>query len=359
MSYNRTFIIAEAGVNHNGSLDTAIKMVDAGVAAGADAVKFQTFRTERLVTETAAKAAYQIKNTGSDESQFEMLKKLELSVDDHRELLAYCKGNNILFMSTPFDEGSADMLEDLGLELFKVGSGEITNKPLLQHIARKNKPMIISTGMSYLEEVAKAVQWIEEARKPDGKMTMYSNDRFPYPLVLLHCVTNYPALPGEVNLLAMRTMREAFHLPVGYSDHSMGVEIAITAAAIGAVVVEKHLTLSQDMEGPDHKASLDPREFASMVRAIRNIEIAMGDGVKKPSKGEFDTRRIARRSLVASKDIGAQERLTTENLAIKRPGIGIQPEFREMIVGMRAKRNIKADAIIKWKELEFTDESDR
>jgi len=359
LSYNKTFIIAEAGVNHNGSLDIALQMVDTAVAAGADAVKFQTFRAERLVTETTAKAAYQIKNTGSNESQFEMLKKLELSVDDHRELLAYCKGKNILFMSTPFDEGSADMLEDLGLELFKLGSGEITNKPLLQHIARKKKPMIISTGMSYLEEVAKAVQWIEEARKPAGKMTMPSNNQFSYPLVLLHCVTNYPALPEEVNLLAMRTMREAFHLPVGYSDHTMGIEISITAVAIGAVVVEKHLTLSHDMEGPDHKASLEPREFTSMVRAIRNIEIAMGDGVKKPSKSEFGTRKIARRSLVASKDIKEQEQLTTENLAIKRPGIGIQPEFREMVVGMRAKRHIKADAIIEWKELEFTDENGR
>jgi N-acetylneuraminate synthase/N,N'-diacetyllegionaminate synthase len=213
--------------------------------------------------------------------------------------------------------------------------------------------------MSYLEEVAKAVRWIEEARMPAGKMAMSSNDRFSYPLVLLHCVTNYPALPEEVNLLAMRTMREAFHLPVGYSDHTMGIEISIAAAAIGAVVVEKHLTLSHDLEGPDHKASLEPREFSSLVRAVRNVEMAMGDGVKKPSKSEFDTRKIARRSLVASKDIGAQEQLTTENIAIKRPGIGIQPEFRETVVGMRAKRHIKADAIIKWKELEFSDENDR
>jgi N,N'-diacetyllegionaminate synthase len=355
---NKTFIIAEAGVNHNGSIEMAIQMIDVAVAAGADAVKFQTFNAEKLVTGAANKAEYQIKNTGNDESQLEMLKKLELTVDDHRELLAYCKSRNILFLSTPFDEESADMLDDLGLEVFKVGSGEITNKPLLQHIARKNKPMIISTGMSYLGEVAKCLHWIEEARISSIEIMIPSDDRFSYPLVLLHCVTNYPALPDEVNLLAMRTMREAFHLPVGYSDHTMGIEISVAAAAIGAVVLEKHLTLSHDMEGPDHKASLEPQEFSSLVNAIRSIEMAMGDGVKKPSKSEFDTRKIARRSLVALKDIGAQEKLTTENIAIKRPGIGIQPEFREMIVGMRAKRHINADAIIEWRELEFTNEND-
>jgi len=355
---NKTFIIAEAGVNHNGSLEMALQLIDAAVAAGADAVKFQTFRAERLVTETAKKAAYQIKNSGSDESQFEMLKKMELSLDDHRELFAYARGKNIIFMSTPFDEESADMLDDLGLEVFKVGSGEITNKPLLQHIARKSKPMIISTGMSYLGEVAKAVQWIEEARKDAGEVAISSNDRFFSPLVLLHCVTNYPAFPEEVNLLAMRTMREAFHLPVGYSDHTMGIEISIAAASMGAVVVEKHLTISHDMAGPDHKASLEPREFSSLVSAIRNIEMALGDGFKKPSKSELDTRKIARRSLVASKDIGAQEQLTTETIAIKRPGIGIQPEFREMVIGMKAKRPIKADAIIEWKDLGYLNESD-
>jgi N-acetylneuraminate synthase len=356
---NKTFIIAEAGVNHNGSIEIAMQMVDVAVAAGADAVKFQTFHADRLVTGTVAKAAYQIKNTGSNESQFEMLKKLELSVGNHRELLFYCKNKNIFFMSTPFDEESADMLDDLGMEVFKVGSGEITNKPLLQHIARKNKPVILSTGMSYLGEVAQAVQWIEEARMPSRRMEPPSDGRFFYSLVLLHCVTNYPALPEEVNLLAMRTMRDAFHLPVGYSDHTMGIEISIAAATMGAVVLEKHLTLSHDMEGPDHKASLDPREFSSMVRAIRKVEMSMGDGVKKPSKSEFETRMITRRSLVASRDIRAQEQLTTENIAIKRAGIGIQPEFREMIVGMRAKRDIKADAIIKWKELEFSSENDR
>jgi len=356
---NKTFIIAEAGVNHNGSLKMALQMIDVAAAAGADAVKFQTFRAEKLVTETAQKAAYQIKNTGSIESQFEMLKKLELSLDDHRELLAHSEDKKILFMSTPFDEESTDMLDDLGLKVFKVGSGEITNKPLLQHIASKNKPMIISTGMSYLEEVAKAVRWIEEARKPAGEIMIPLDTQFSYPLVLLHCVTNYPALPGEINLRAMRTMREAFHLPVGYSDHTPGIEMPIAAAAMGAVVVEKHLTLSNDMEGPDHRASLEPGEFACLVRSVRNIEKAMGDGVKKPAPSESGTRKIARRSLVAARDIGAQESLSTNNIAIKRPGIGIQPEFLEMVAGMKAKRRIKADAIIKWKELEFSDENDR
>lgn len=348
---NKTFIIAEAGVNHNGSLDMAFQLIDVAVAAGADAVKFQTFKAEMLVTETAAKAAYQIENTGSNESQFEMLKKMELSVDDHRKLLAYCKGKNILFMSTPFDEESADMLDDLGLEVFKVGSGEITNKPLLQHIALKNKPMIVSTGMSYLEEVAKAVQWIEEARKTAGERAMSSNDRFSYSLVLLHCVTDYPALPEEVNLLAMRTMREAFHLPVGYSDHTMGIEISIAAAVMGAVVVEKHLTLSHDMEGPDHKASLEPIEFASMVRAIRNVEMARGDGIKQPSVHEKDTRCIVRKSLVLTRDVYAGEALCLSDIAAKRPGTGIFPEFRELVMSMRAARDIRSDSILTWDDL--------
>ena len=348
---NKTFIIAEAGVNHNGSLEMAFQLIDAAVAAGADAIKFQTFCAERLVTTTAAKAAYQIKNTDNKESQFEMLKKLELSVDDHRELLAYGKGKNILFISTPFDEESADMLDDLRLEVFKIGSGEITNKPLLQHIARKNKSMIISTGMSYLEEVAKAVRWIEEARMPAGKMAMSSNDRFSYPLVLLHCVTNYPALPEEVNLLAMRTMREAFHLPVGYSDHTMGIEISIAAAAMGAVVVEKHLTLSHDMEGPDHKASLEPREFSSLVRAVRNVEMAMGDGIKKPSNREENTRSVVRRSLVVTRNVKAGERLSLSDLTLKRPGDGIPPEFREIVMGMKVVRDIQRDAILTWDDL--------
>lgn len=356
---NKTFIIAEAGVNHNGSLEMALQLIDVAAAAGADAVKFQTFRTERLVTETAPKAVYQIKNTGNDESQWAMLKKLELAADDHRELIAYAQGKNILFMSTPFDEASASMLDALGMAVFKVGSGEITNKPLLQHIARKNKPMIISTGMSYLEEVAKAIRWIEEARKQAEEMTPRPAARFPYPLILLHCVTNYPVLAEEVNLLAMRTMREAFHLPVGYSDHTMGIEMPIAAVAMGAVVIEKHLTLSKGMAGPDHKASLEPQEFASLVRAVRNVEMAMGDGVKKPAQSESGTRKIARRSLVAAKDIAEQEQLSIDNVTIKRPGIGIQPEFLEMVMGMRSKRHIKADAIIKWKELEFLDENDR
>lgn len=348
---NKTFIIAEAGVNHNGSLEMAFQLIDVAAAAGADAVKFQTFRAEKLVTETTKKAAYQIKNTGSIESQFEMLKKLELSLDDHRELLAHSEDKKILFMSTPFDEESADMLDDLGLKVFKVGSGEITNKPLLQHIARKNKPMIISTGMSYLEEVAKAIQWIEEARNHAGEIIIPPKARFSYPLVLLHCVTNYPALPDEVNLLAIQTMREAFHLPVGYSDHTMGMEISIAAAAMGAVVVEKHLTLSNDMEGPDHKASLEPGEFTCLVRSVRNIEKAMGDGVKKPVQHEENTRRLVRRSIVLTRNVKAGESLSLSDVALKRPGDGIPPEFKEIVIGMKAVRDITRDTVLTWSDL--------
>jgi N,N'-diacetyllegionaminate synthase len=348
---NHVFVIAEAGVNHNGSLEVAMKMVDSAVAAGADAVKFQAFRAERLVTKTAAKAAYQIENTGSDESQYEMLKKLELTVDDNKKLIDYCKKKKILFMSTPFDDNNADMLDDLGLEVFKVGSGEITNKPLVQHIARKNKPMIISTGMSYLAEAAKAVQWIEEVRKPYEDAVIFADKLFPYSLVLLHCVTNYPALPDEVNLLAMRTMREAFHLPVGYSDHTMGTEISIAAVAMGAVVIENHLTLNKEMEGPDHKASLEPGEFSCLVRAIRNVENAIGDGIKKPSAHEKDTRRIVRKSLVLTRDVRSGEMLRLSDLAVKRPGTGISPEFRELVVGMKVTHDLLYDCTLLWDDL--------
>lgn len=338
----KTFIIAEAGVNHNGSLAIAKEMVDAAVSAGSDAVKFQTFKADRVVTNTAAKARYQIENTGTEESQMKMLKKLELSVEVHNELLSYCKRKDITFISTPFDEQSADMLDSLGMSIFKIPSGEITNKPLIQHIAAKAKPIFLSTGMSYLGEVEKAIHWINEC---------WNKLKEKPQLTLLHCVSNYPAAVEDVNLLAMKSMQTAFGLPVGYSDHTVGIEISIAAVAMGAVVIEKHFTLDKKMEGPDHRASLEPQELKAMVEAIRNMERAIGDGIKRPVKNEEDTRDIARRSIVAIRDIKRGNTITLNDIGIKRPGTGIPPEFKEIIIGMVARQHISADSVIKWEDL--------
>ena len=338
----RTFIIAEAGVNHNGNMDTAIKLIDMAKKAGADAIKFQTFKSERLVTRSTPKAKYQKANTGSGESQLEMLKRLELTSDNFKRLFSYCRKKNIIFMSTPFDEKSADMLDRLGMGIFKIPSGEITNKPLVQHIAGKNKPVILSTGMSYLSEVEKAVRWIYEIWNKSG---------FNQQLTLLHCVSNYPAHAADVNLYAMNTLKAAFGLSVGYSDHTQGIEIPIAAVAMGAKVVEKHFTLDKNMKGPDHKASLEPDELKAMVKAIRNVEKAMGDGIKRPTEKEEETRIIARRSLVAKRDIKKGDVINSGDIIIKRPGNGILPEFKETIRGMKASKNIIADSVIKWGDI--------
>lgn len=338
----KTFIIAEAGVNHNGNMDTAIKLIDMAKRAGADAIKFQTFKSERLVTCSTPKAKYQKANTGSNESQLEMLKRLELTSDNFKRLFSYCRKKNIIFMSTPFDEKSADMLDRLGMGIFKIPSGEITNKPLIQHIAGKNKPVILSTGMSYLGEVEKAVRWIYEIWNKSG---------FNQQLTLLHCVSNYPAHAADVNLYAMNTLKAAFGLSVGYSDHTQGIEIPIAAVAMGAKVIEKHFTLDKNMKGPDHKASLEPNELKAMVKAIRNVEKAMGDGIKRPTEKEDETRIIARRSLVAKRDIKKGDVINSGDIIIKRPGSGILPEFKETIRGMKASKNIIADSVIKWGDL--------
>ncbi len=338
----KTFIIAEAGVNHNGDLETAFKLIDAATDAGADAIKFQTFKSERLVTSSTPKAKYQKANTGSGESQLEMLKRLELTNDNFKRLFSYCREKNIIFMSTPFDEKSADMLDRLGMNIFKIPSGEITNKPLIQHIAAKNKPVILSTGMSYLNEVEKAVRWIYDIWNKSG---------FNQQLTLLHCVSNYPAHAKDVNLYAMNTLKAAFGLSVGYSDHTLGIEMPIAAVAIGAKVIEKHFTLDRNMKGPDHKASLEPDELKAMVKAIRNVEKAMGDGIKRPTEKEEETRIIARRSLVAKKDIKKGSVIRSGDIIIKRPGNGILPEFKEIIKGMKARKNIIADSVIKWDDL--------
>lgn len=336
---NHCFIIAEAGVNHNGSIDTAKRLIDIAVDAGVDAVKFQTFKADKVVTATASKAKYQIENTGTDETQSEMLKRLELSIGAHKELFSYCNKKNIIFMSTPFDEGSADMLDNLGMTIFKIPSGEITNKPLIQHVAGKKKPIILSTGMSYLGEVEKAINWINEVWDKLSKKSQ---------LTLLHCVSNYPAVIEDVNLSAMKTMAIAFGLSVGYSDHTLGIEIPIAAVALGARVIEKHFTLDKSMEGPDHKASLEPDELKAMVKAIRNIEKAIGNGIKKPSKNEEETRNIARRSLVTVRDIKAGETVILNDVSVKRPGIGIAPELIELIKNRVAKVDIKKDSLLRW-----------
>ena len=338
------FIIAEAGVNHNGSIKIAKKLIDAAADAGADAVKFQTFQVDKVVTVVANKAEYQIKNTGVNESQYEMLKRLELSLDDHKSLISYCVDKSIIFISTPFDEESVDMLNDLDMGIFKIPSGEITNKPLIKYIASKRKPTILSTGMSYLEEVEKAIGWIDQ---------VWSEQKVKPELTLLHCVSSYPAPIEDTNLLAMQTMGKAFGLPVGYSDHTMGIEAPIAAVAMGAKVIEKHITLDRNMEGPDHKASLEPSEFRSMVQSIRNIEKALGDGIKKPAKSEEDVRQVARRSLVATRDIKAGESITSSDIIVKRPADGIPPEFREIIVNMKPKRDISADSTIRWEDFEL------
>jgi len=277
-----SFIIAEAGVNHNGDIGLAKQLIDAAVDAGADAVKFQTFKAENVVLKTAPKARYQKETTDAAESQYEMLRKLELTAQDFVELKNYCDRGNILFMSTPHDQESINTLDELGVEVFKVGSGDITNIPYLKHMARKGKPIILSTGMSYLSEVDEAVRIIQDA----------GNEQ----LILLHCVSNYPADPSDVNLHAMETMRKAFAVPIGYSDHTLGIEIPIAAVAMGACVIEKHFTLDRQLPGPDHRASLEPPELKAMVDGIRKVEQALGDGRKMPASSEEDTRRVARRS---------------------------------------------------------------
>lgn len=332
------FIVAEAGVNHNGDLELARRLVDAAAAASADAVKFQTFRTETLVSRAAPKAAYQRETTGAGEGQGDMLRRLELGAEEHGLLVQHCAKRGILFFSAPFDEGSADLLETLGVALFKIPSGEITNLPLLRHVAAKRRPIILSTGMSTLEEVERAVVAIREAGNPG--------------LGLLHCLSAYPAPVAEVNLRAMDTLRERFGCPVGFSDHTLGIEIALAAAARGATIIEKHLTLDKSLPGPDHRASLDPGEFAGLVRCVRSVEAALGDGRKRPMPSEVETAAVARKSLVATRAIKAGEVLTREAVAIKRPGTGISPAELERALGRRVRRALAPDDVIGWEALD-------
>ena len=313
------FIIAEAGVNHNGDLGLAKQLVDVAVQAGADAVKFQTFKAERIVTRDAPKAEYQKRTSNTAESQFDMLRRLELSPQTHHELKAYCEDRSILFMSSPFDEGSADLLASMDVAVFKIPSGEITNLPFLAHVARKGRAMIVSTGMAYLSEVETAVRAIREAGN--------------WHLVLLHCVSNYPADPADVNLRAMQTMSAAFSVPVGYSDHTPGIEVPLAAVALGACVVEKHVTLDRSLPGPDHRVSLEPEELGAMVRGIRIVEAALGHGRKEPAASEANTAAVARKSLVAARDLPAGSKLTEDMIDILRPGTGLPPAMRQYLAG--------------------------
>jgi len=331
------FIIAEAGVNHNGDLDIARKLIDTALEAGADAVKFQTFRADRLATREAPKAVYQKTLTDSGESQFEMLRRLELADEAHQVLIDYCNRQGILFLSTPFDEASADFLSRLGLETLKVPSGEITNAPFLEHVARLGHSIILSTGMSSLAEVERAVTTIRGAGNPD--------------LALLHCVSNYPADPQDANLRAMDTMRAAFNLPIGFSDHTPGMAVSLAAVARGACIIEKHFTLDKQMPGPDHQASLEPQELARLVREIRMVEAALGDGNKAAAPAEAGTADVARKSIVAAMDIPAGTKLSTEHIHARRPGTGLAPYRRHEIIGRQSKRFIAAGTLIQMEML--------
>lgn len=327
-------MIAEAGVNHNGDLYRALELVDIAAAAGADAVKFQTFVTERLVTHDAPKANYQLATTSAEQSQYEMLAELELSADDHARLLERCNDRGIIFLSTPFDEQSADLLHELGVAAFKTPSGELTNLPYLEHVARFGLPMIVSTGMASLGEVEDAVAAIASNGSP--------------PLALLHCVSNYPAAPEDVNLRAMETLARAFGVPTGYSDHTLGIEIGLAAAALGACIVEKHFTIDRTLPGPDHRASLEPPELHALVAGIRTIEAALGDGRKRQRPSEAAAAAVGRKSLVAARDIDRGAQLTNADIAAKRPGTGLTPGLRAALIGRRTRVDIAAGSILAW-----------
>ncbi len=323
------FVVAEAGVNHNGKLESAFQLVDIAKKAGADAVKFQTFISDRLATPDAPKAEYQ---RGPEESQLQMIRNLELSFESFEKIRTYCEEAQILFMSTPFDEQSVDFLDALGVAAFKVASGEITNHSLLFHIAKKFKPIVLSTGMCYLHEVEEAVRVVKKS----------GNDQ----LVLLHCVSNYPTNPADVNLRAMQTLMAAFDVPVGFSDHTLGTEVAIAAVGLGACLIEKHFTIDRNLPGPDHQMSLQPDELATLVRSIRLVEQALGTGVKEPAPSEFSNRIVARRCIVAACSIAPGTIITREMLTLKRAGEGLSPGWMEHVIGRVAGIEIHKDQII-------------
>ncbi len=328
------FIIAEVGVNHNGSLDLAKQLVDVAVDCGVDAVKFQTFKASSLVTKSAKQANYQTENMGKKESQFDMLQRLELSESDHHDLLSYCKDKNIEFMSTPFDLQSIAFLDALGVKRFKIPSGEITNYPYLKMMGGCNKDIVMSTGMANIGEVEAALQVLIEAGTDKERIT------------ILHATTDYPTNMKDVNLTAMQTIASAFNIKVGYSDHTAGIEVPVAAVALGASMIEKHFTLDKSMEGPDHKASLEPDELKAMVKGIRNIELALGDGIKRPSQSEMKNIPVARKSLIAACSIKKGEVFTEQNLTVKRPGTGVSPMRWDEFVGIKANKDYAEDELV-------------
>lgn len=330
----KVFIIAEAGVNHNGDIEVAKRLIDEAAKAKVDAIKFQSFKVAHLVTPAARKADYQEVNTMEQESQYEMLKKLELSKEMHMELITYCKEKNILFLSTPFDIESIHLLNQLGMDIFKIPSGEITNLPYLKEIGKLKKQVILSTGMSNLEEIQAAIQVLKEEGTQD--------------ITVLHCNTEYPTPMRDVNLRAMVEIEEVLNIKVGYSDHTLGIEVSIAAVAMGAEVIEKHFTLDKNMKGPDHKASIEPLELQHMVKCIRNIECALGSSQKVPSPSEMKNIEIARKSIVAKRNIKQGEIYTEENLTTKRPGSGISPMKWNEIIGKEALKDYKENELIEW-----------
>ena len=335
MIFNKVFIIAEAGVNHNGSIELAKKLIDVASESGADAVKFQTFKATNLVSKNAQKAQYQKENMNDgDDSQFNMLKKLELDLDTHKRLISYCNQKKIIFLSTPFDNDSIELLNDLGLEIFKIPSGEITNLPYLRHIGKLDKKVVLSTGMADIGEIEDALDVLLEAGTKKENITV------------LHANTMYPTPMEDVNLRAMKTIGDTFDIDFGYSDHTLGIEVDIAAVALGACCIEKHFTLDKTMEGPDHKASLEPDELKAMVKAIRNIELALGSSIKKPSKSETPNKEVARKSIVAKVNIKKDDILSEKNITLKRPGNGINPMRWDEIIGSVAPKDYKEDEII-------------
>jgi N,N'-diacetyllegionaminate synthase len=333
-SGSQVFVIAEIGINHDGSVSQAEKLIDAAADAGADAVKFQSFRADHLLIPSRDRYAQQ---TEGAESAYQMLRRCELSWEDQERLKKHADARSILFMSTPFDEESADFLDSLDVPVFKIASSDITHVPLLRHVASKGKPVFLSTGMSFLSEVADAIWTLRSAGAKE--------------ILLMHCVSTYPALPQHMNLRALQTLQSYFELPVGLSDHSEGILLSLVSVALGAVVIEKHFTIDKSAPGPDHKASMDPADLKMLIKSLRDVEASMGDGRKRPSDIEEESRLFSRRSIVAAADIRAQEQIADWMLAFKRPGSGLEPRYYEKVIGMTARRNIGKDTILQWEDL--------
>jgi N,N'-diacetyllegionaminate synthase len=332
-SGSQVFVIAEIGINHDGSVNQAEKLIDAAAEAGADAVKFQSFRADHLLIPSRDRYAQQADGT---ESAYQMLRRCELSWEDQERLKKHADERDVLFMSTPFDEESADFLDSIEVPVFKIASSDITHVPLLRHIASKGKPIFLSTGMSFLSEVADAIWTLRSAGAKE--------------ILLMHCVSTYPALPQQMNLRALQTLQSYFELPVGLSDHSEGILLSLVSVALGAVVIEKHFTLDKNATGPDHKSSMDPADLKQLVKSLREVEASLGDGRKRPTDIEEESRLFGRRSIVAAVDIRAQEQIADWMLAFKRPGSGLEPRYYEKVIGMTARRNIGKDTILQWED---------